>query len=132
MDIDEQQRLGAEIASQAVALARASTDLQFDREPGLRERFGERGVAKSYEDALHTMRFLAESVSLGSAATFAGYARWLDDVLLAAHVPPGVLPEHFRILKEVILLRLSPPAASQASAALDEALAVLAEKRSST
>jgi hypothetical protein len=130
MDLNELQRLGSEISAQAEALARTSTELQFEREPGLRERFGERGVAKSYDDALHTIAFLAEAVSLGSPATFAGYINWLDGVLLAARVPPEVLPEHLKILKEVILDRLGPAVAAQAAQAIDRALGALADKKS--
>jgi MerR family transcriptional regulator, light-induced transcriptional regulator len=132
MDLEEQQRWGEEIAARKEILAREATDLQFEREPGLRERFGERGVAKSYDDALHTLDFLSESVSLGSTATFAGYVSWLDGVLISAHVPPMVLPAHLNILKEVMANRLSPAAVEQATKTIDEALARLAEKRAAS
>ena len=130
MNLEEQQRCGSEIAAQAEALARAITDLQFEREPGLRERFGERGVAKSYDDARHTMAFLSESVSLGSPSTFAAYVRWLDGVLLAAGLQPEVLVAHLGMLKEVAAERLSPATADLAALSIDQALAGLQGRRS--
>jgi hypothetical protein len=129
VNLDQQQRLGAEIAAQVEVLATSVTDIQLERDPGLRERFGEAGVSKSYSDALHTMSFLAEAVSLGSPETFASYVGWLDGVLSSAHVPLEVLPHHLALLKQVAGELLSPAAAAEAGKAIDRGAEFLTRRR---
>ncbi|MEI8258022.1 MAG: cobalamin-dependent protein [Deltaproteobacteria bacterium] len=72
----ERKELAAAITLHAPMLAEAATDLQYARQPGVWEPFGERGRALSVRDLRYHLPFLASSIASDAPELFAGYIAW--------------------------------------------------------
>jgi hypothetical protein len=109
---DEQRHRAAstEIAERVASLATRMVEDQFRETPGLRERLGETGYAKSLRDAEYNLQFLAEAVALGDAAGFGAYLAWLDTVLTGAGLERSVLDGHLDCMTAVLSSGLDPDA----------------------
>lgn len=114
-----------EIESAKNRLAAELVDEQYRSDPELLERWGERGRAKSLDDAAHNLSFLAEAVALGDTAVFARYILWLDKVLAGAGLPRSVLAGHLELLGAGLNKNLSKACAEAAGAHIEAALAAL-------
>jgi hypothetical protein len=95
------------------------------RNPFWEARYGERGRARSLEDALHNLDNLSASLRLDLPAELVSYYRWLRDVL----APRGISGEHMReILRAqaaVLAESLLPDQAAITSAWFEHAAASL-------
>lgn len=109
------------------ALARAITDALYARRPDLVDRWGERGRAKCLHDMRHNLEHLAPAVALGEPALFAGYVRWLDDLLRARGIPTDDVRESLELTRDAIAARLPYDEAACASASIDAGLAALGD-----
>ncbi len=84
------------------ALAEAVVARQYERQPGLRERYGEAGRAKCVEDTEHHLACLAAAVAYSSPALFADYAAWAKAVLAAFGVAPEDAEANLACLRDVL------------------------------
>ena len=97
---------GAAIRDRRVALASLTTELQYERVPGLRDSFGAVGHAKAVRDADYSLQFLAEAIASGDQDSLAGYLVWLDRVLTGAGLAQSVLDVHLECMIEVLSTEL--------------------------
>jgi hypothetical protein len=110
-----------EIDSKKDRLAFAMVEEQYRRDPALLARWGERGRAKSLEDAGRNLEFLAAAVALGDPAAFARYALWLRKVLGGAGLGPHILRDHLALMKEFLAAGLTAGCAAAAAACVEQA-----------
>jgi len=124
-DREIRKNISHAVDSQRSALAREAVERQYARFPESLAPFGERGKAKSIEDAEYNLQYLAEAMALGDRLVFVSYILWLKDVLAGARVPSGILIEHLHILRQVLADRLPPDAAAAAGGYIAHALTAL-------
>ncbi|PPA69452.1 hypothetical protein [Jeotgalibacillus proteolyticus] len=82
--------------------AKLATDLIYEREPSLMERFGEKGKRKCYEDNIHHFKQLQSAYALQQAAFFTDYALWLNGILSKHGMNEQHLIDNFQIIHQVI------------------------------
>jgi hypothetical protein len=97
-DLPARTALARALTAQSATLCQAVVAAQYALDPELMNRFGQAGYEKSLSDASYNVGCLAESVSMGAPHIFVDYCRWLQGVLVAAHVSPKVLPAHLELL----------------------------------
>ena len=68
------------------ALAQAVVARQYDRQPELRQRYGEAGEAKCVQDTEYHLAYLAAAVMFSSPALFKDYFRWVKTVLTVRNI----------------------------------------------
>ena len=119
------RQFSEELDSKKALLAAAMVEEQYRADPELLKRWGERGRAKSFEDAAHNLSFLLEAVALGDAAVFGRYILWLDKVLAGAGLPRRILTAHLELMAGHLAKALSKPCACEAARYIGSALAAL-------
>jgi methanogenic corrinoid protein MtbC1 len=116
-----------EIRSRQESLAQSIVDLQYRREPGQWESFGEEGLKKSIRDAGYHLSFLAEALHSGDPSLFSHYIAWVRSLLHGLGFPERALFTTLDCTREVLQKELSPMAASRVSQYIDGALQHLEE-----
>ncbi len=106
------------------ALAQSLVAREFSRHPELEERYGAVGRAKSLQDALFHLDFLAAAVSLDSPKLFGDYIGWAKVVLARRGVRVADFGFHLECTAEAIADCL--PGAESAIARAFVATAILA------
>jgi hypothetical protein len=106
-------------------LARAITERLYEVRPELGERYGERGRAKCLEDMHYNLEHLAPAVALRSPTMFAGYARWLGDLLRSRGIPIAETALSLELTRETLDGVLSAAHASAVRPCLEAGLAAL-------
>ncbi|CEG28825.1 hypothetical protein [Bacillus sp. B-jedd] len=74
----------------------------YEREPGLLERYGEKGKLKCKEDNLHHFNHLKTAYELNDKAVFTDYALWLNGILTKHGMSTQHLIDNFAIIEEVL------------------------------
>ncbi|OKP86494.1 hypothetical protein A3844_13210 [Paenibacillus helianthi] len=80
--LTDQQNAGERLKVLAEQLAEEVTLRQYERQPELRQRFGPSGMARTKQDSLYHLRYLAQSVALDSPLLFINYIVWLKVLLM--------------------------------------------------
>ena len=83
-------------------IAHKATDVIYDREPALWERYGEKGKKKCLEDNEHHLKQLITATDLGQSKFFTDYAHWLNGILVKHGMSTKHLIDNFRILQELL------------------------------
>jgi len=83
-------------------LAEEIVRLQYERQPGLAERFGRIGHEKTLEDTRYSLKYLVESVSLQSPLLFSSYMTWLRVLLIQYKVSTEDLYINMLCLQNVL------------------------------
>ncbi|ALC91243.1 hypothetical protein AM500_16660 [Bacillus sp. FJAT-18017] len=86
----------------AEELATKVTAIIYEREPGLLERFGEKGKTKCYEDNLHHLNHLKTAFDLQDIAVFTDYTKWLNGILIKHGMESKHLIDNFAIIRDVL------------------------------
>jgi methanogenic corrinoid protein MtbC1 len=81
-------------------LVRRSAERYFDRHPDFRA--WKSGVEHTLEDKAYTLDFLASAIEVQSIDAFAGYARWLQTVLVTRNLDAGIVAESLGNILEVL------------------------------
>jgi len=102
------KRLRAEIASTLVGR-------EFERNPGLEQRYGAIGREKSLQDAGYHLDFLSQALALDHPPLFTNYVAWAKVMLAQRRVLASDLAFHLECLAEVLGEKL-PPAEGQVAA----------------
>lgn len=88
-------------------LAQGITDLHYKHHPELKQKYGERGRQKCYEDAVYHIKYLEQSIRVSSSFLFSSYLDWARTMLKERGIPERDLIENIAFLKEVIQEKLS-------------------------
>jgi hypothetical protein len=107
------------------ALARALTDALYADRPELQERYGDHGRARCEEDMRFNLEHLAPALALDRPQMFAGYARWLHELLVARNVEASDVERSLELMKEVLAARLDAGQAEAVARCVDAGLAEL-------
>ena len=94
-------------------LADAITEVLYDRDPTLTQRFGESGRAKCRQDMRYSLEHLAPAVALNDPSLFARYVTWLESMLTARGVGSEDVRRSLEATQHVLTERLSAEAAAQ-------------------
>lgn len=78
------------------------TEMIYEREPSLLERFGEKGKEKCREDNHHHMKHLQSAYELNQAAFFTDYAFWLNGILTKHGMKTQHLIDNFELIHTVL------------------------------
>lgn len=74
------------MVTQHQALAQAVVARQYERQPELRQRYGESGAAKCVQDTEYHLAYLAAAVMFSSPALFKDYIGWVKTVLTVRNI----------------------------------------------
>lgn len=110
------------ITSRRHEIADFMTDQQFERMPGLAERYGAIGRVRCHEDALYHLSYLADAVAMNSPSLFADYIAWARVLLAQVKVPAEDLVLNLQILREGLFETLDMGQAEAAAPYIDAAL----------
>src|SRR3954470_20328484 len=100
--MDRNRETGQLIEAQRRALAEAVVSRQYERQPGLRQRYGDGGQAKCVQDTEYHLSYLAAAVTYASPALFSDYIAWAKAVLAAFGVGPEDVAQNLVCLREVL------------------------------
>ncbi|SFB21873.1 MULTISPECIES: hypothetical protein [unclassified Bacillus (in: firmicutes)] len=78
------------------------TEMIYEREPSLLERYGERGKEKCREDNHHHMKHLQTAFELDNQTFFTDYAIWLDGILTKHGMTSKLLIDNFNFILDVL------------------------------
>ncbi|MBV9124627.1 MAG: B12-binding domain-containing protein, partial [Planctomycetes bacterium] len=123
--MDRNRETGQFIEAQRRPLAEAVVVRQYERQPGLRERYGEGGQAKCVQDTEYHLSYLAVALTYSSPALFSDYVAWAKAALTAFGVAPEDVQQNFASLRDVLGERLPGGAGEIVIPYLDAALRVL-------
>lgn len=104
-----QQNAGERLKMIAEQLAEEVTLRQYERQPELRQRFGPSGIARTRQDSLYHLRYLAQSVSLESPLLFINYIIWLKVLLTQYKITAEDLRINLELMKDAISVKVEPP-----------------------
>ncbi|WP_342564533.1 cobalamin-dependent protein [Paenibacillus sp. FSL R7-0345] len=104
-----QQNAGERLKMIAEQLAEDVTLRQYERQPDLRQRFGPSGIARTRQDSLYHLRYLAQSVSLESPLLFINYIIWLKVLLMQYKITAEDLRINLELMKDAISTKVKPP-----------------------
>jgi len=76
------------------------TQLIYEADPSLMDRYGEKGVQKCKDDNAHHMRHLETALELGDSRVFSDYAVWLNGILNTYGMRTRTLTDNFRYLQQ--------------------------------
>lgn len=107
------------------ALAREITEALYAEMPALLEKHGESGREKCLQDMRYNLEHLAPAVELEEPALFAGYARWLNDLLLARGVDTAEVVRSLALTERVVRERMPPEEADAVARSLRAGLEAL-------
>ncbi|MGG3804182.1 hypothetical protein [Metabacillus fastidiosus] len=79
------------------------TDMIYEREPSLLERFGDKGKEKCREDNHHHMKQLESACELNQSVFFTDYAVWFNGILTKHGMKTEHLIDNFKIIQKVLL-----------------------------
>jgi MerR family transcriptional regulator, light-induced transcriptional regulator len=109
---------GDRLRANANRIAQATTDREYARLPFLRERYGEKGKIKCFEDVLYNVGILAGAVDVQDGKIFLGYAAFLKVLLTTRGVAAEDVAESLRCLANVLTEELPGDNSLAASYAL--------------
>lgn len=92
-------------------LAREITAALYAAHPEWMDRYGPAGRDKCLQDMRYTIEHLAPAVALAEPQLFAGYCRWLVDLLRPRGIPAEHVRDTLAVVGKVLRDRL-PPAES--------------------
>ncbi|GGF65083.1 hypothetical protein GCM10010912_07620 [Paenibacillus albidus] len=89
-------------------LAERVTAQQYQLQPELMERFGPSGVERTKQDSVYHLRYLAQSVALGSPLLFIKYIIWLRQLLVQYKITGEDLRVNLNLIREALNDQLEP------------------------
>lgn len=114
--------LAAALDAHAEAIATRVTARQFDADPSLVSRFGERGRQKCTADARRHLSYLSSAVSAGSDALFADYVGWAKILLARLGLSDADLARNLVLLRNAVQETLGEQMGDAATRIIDAGL----------
>jgi methanogenic corrinoid protein MtbC1 len=112
MDTKEQM-LGNKIEAQKDELAILIVDEQWARNPGFKDRYGERGYAKCVQDVKYNLSYLSQAIASNSPPLFGTYIDWVKALFIGLKIPTVELGESLEITASILKGRYPGEAADQ-------------------
>jgi MerR family transcriptional regulator, light-induced transcriptional regulator len=106
-------------------LATSLTAALYADLPHLQDKYGDRGRMRCHEDMRFNIEHLAPAVAMESPEMFAGYVRWLDELLRARAVDTSEVVRSLELLIALVHERLPPVEAEACEAAIRAGLRAL-------
>ncbi len=116
--IDERARVG-----------RVALEVSIDRDPSMRERLGDEGLARLLRDTEIYVERLARAIAADDAYLTREFAEWVAPVYRRRRVPMDDLVSLSNGLRQAAASVLTPPARLVADRAIDEAIVVFKRHR---
>lgn len=107
-------------------LAREITVALYVAHPEWLERYGAVGRDKCLQDMRYTIEHLAPAVALGEPQLFAGYCRWLIDLLRPRGIPAQHVRDTLAVVRRVLGDRLTMEQAPVVVGIVDAGIAATA------
>ena len=90
------------VADRRKELAPAVVRLQYERQPGKWERYGQRGWDLSVKDQDHHFSYLIEAISEGDTSVFTNYVGWLQQLFEGLKLPDQALEVMLECTRDVL------------------------------
>ena len=119
-------RAASRLLADKESLARAITDALYADMPELMAKYGEAGREKCLQDMRYNLEHLIPAVDLGQPEMFAGYVRWLDDLLRARNVSTGEVVRSLELTEALVRERFSTEEAEAVATCIRAGLSALA------
>lgn len=97
------KHLAATILAHQKAIADAVMEIQYARQPALRELYKPAEHQKCLRDIHYHCLYLSEALQVARPALFADYIAWAGPLLASYNVPPQVLQVTLEALRETLL-----------------------------
>lgn len=97
------EEAGHFITARRRSLAKTVITRLYERQPSLRDRYGEQGQQQCLQDTVYHLDHLATAVTFGSPKLFSHYLAWAKATLLAHGVAWEDVANHLDILREVLV-----------------------------
>lgn len=97
-----QQEIKQKILSSQELWAKEILQLQFRRNPELRQRYTEEMTQKCLQDVQYHLTFLAQAIAENSLSLYRDYIRWAKVLLQGLHIPIEEFTQNLDYQKEVI------------------------------
>lgn len=98
----ERKALAQAITRYTPLVAEAATDLQYQRQPGVWEKYGERGRALAVRDGAYHLPFLSSAVAADEPRLFAGYVAWVRMLFERLGFTPDKTSVTFECLRDAV------------------------------
>ncbi len=121
----EHRQHAAAIDLVSKAISEWTTDLHFDRDPSMTERYGPDGRRLWAAEARSRLQHLAEALAADRSALFVQNALWSQAAFIAREIGDGDLRLSLACMRETVAAELPAPVANRALVAIDEAIATL-------
>ena len=119
-------RAASRLLADKESFARAITEALYADMPELMAKYGAAGREKCLQDMRYNLEHLIPAVDLGQPEMFAGYVRWLDDLLRARNVSTGEVVRSLELTEELVRERFSPEEADAVAICIQAGLSALA------
>lgn len=83
-------------------LAQDVTARLYREQPGLLDRWGERGRAKTLQDMRHNIDHLIPAVDMADASMFVRYTEWLEELMDGLNVPRSLIVRCYELLRDAV------------------------------
>ncbi|MCX7625818.1 MAG: cobalamin-dependent protein [Candidatus Sumerlaeaceae bacterium] len=113
------------IRGRLAQLAPKSLEIQYDKQKGFWEKFGEAGRQKGLEDSRYHFLFLAEAIEAGDPSIFLDYVHWLNGLFAGLRFPEDALSTCLVAMRDALQNMFSMDAMRPALELLESALAHL-------
>ncbi len=90
------------LAEKSTELARHITNLHFEGNPGLLERYGVESKRRCYEDAVFNLNFLVEALTMNLPEMYVNYILWAATMLESRNIPKTDLYDNLDYLQQAI------------------------------
>ncbi|GGG22872.1 cobalamin-dependent protein [Paenibacillus abyssi] len=119
--------VGNALLSRIDEMTERVTEIQYQLQPDLHERFGPRGLEKTKQDTRYNLRYLAQSVQIQSPLLFASYMTWLKVLLAGYRVTTKDLQVNLECIIQVMQERLPTEIFEMVKPYMDQAIAQVKE-----
>lgn len=123
MPIEEQTNVTVQTIQEHLAdLAVEITELQYEEQPQLIQRFGAAGKERTRIDTEYNLQYLADSLAADSPSLFTNYVNWLKILLAGYNVGFKEVAVDLRCMKKVLQQRVAAPEHATAVGFIESAL----------
>ncbi|MVO99844.1 cobalamin B12-binding domain-containing protein [Paenibacillus lutrae] len=93
---------GRRLLRMADELAEYVTHLQYQLQPDLMDRFGERGRQLARQDSNYSIRYLAESIHMQSPDLFSHYTSWAVELLAGYKLSKEDMALNYQLIEQAV------------------------------
>lgn len=117
--------LAKQVRERLEPLALKALEIQYEKQKGFWEKYGEAARRKGAEDAKYHFQFLAEAIEAGDPTIFLDYVQWLKGLFAGLRFPHDALPVCLVAMRESLQSLLGIDTIRPACDLIESALAHL-------